>query len=137
MVHALNLVHGILEPGGWLVDIHDLPAPNLVEVQTPDKIHKVGWLLDKDGFENELAAFNALAHTVVEGLFTLEDERTFAYNIYLDGVDELQEWLAEWWTSAILPDRTLQRLEKLTSQADQPAKIVLKLQARTTRLRAA
>jgi len=136
MVHALQLTHGILQPNGLLINIHELPAPNLIEVHTPESVHKVGWLLDNEDFENERYAFSGLAQVVEDGLFTLEDERNFTYNIYIDTLKEMQEWLAEWWTSATLPDRTLQWLEELMRNGSQPARIVIKEQARMTKLKA-
>jgi hypothetical protein len=137
MVHALQQTHGLLQPNGLLVNVHDLPAPHVIEVHSSKTLHKVGWLMDEDDFENERSAFNALAQVVVDGYFILEDERNFGYNIYVDALDELQEWLAEWWSSAILPDKIIQRLAELTRDAGQSAKIVLALQARMSKLRAA
>ena len=104
-------------------------------MQTPEAAYKVGWLLNLEDMEDTRSALYALAQVVVDGYFILEDEQAFIYKIYADGVAELQEWLAECWSSAILPDRILQRLEELTRETGQSAKIVLPLQARITLLK--
>ena len=137
MVHALQQVHKLLHPNGLLINVNDLPTPNVIEVQSPETTYKVGWLQDREDFRDTLAAFNALAQVVADGFFMLEDERDLDYNIYVDDVPELQEWLAEWWSSAILPDRIIQRLEELIRDASPPARIVLRLRPRMTKLRAA
>ena len=137
MVHALQLARRILHNDGLLINVNDLPAPHIIEVHTPETVYKVGWLLDREDFVDTRSAFNALAQVVADRNFTLEDERNFDYNIYIDGLPELQEWLAEWWSSAIIPDRIVQRIEELTRDAPQPARIVLGLRVRMTKLRAA
>jgi hypothetical protein len=137
MVHALGQTHRLLQPDGLLVNVHDLPVPHLIEVHSSETAHKVGWLMDEDDFESERSSFNALAQVVADGYFILEDERNFGYNIYVDDLDELQEWLAEWWSSAILPDKIIRRLAELTRDPAQSATIVLALQARMLKLRAA
>ncbi len=137
MVHALQQTHRILHPNGLLINVHDLPTPHVIEVHSSETVNKVGWLMDREDFENERSAFNALAQVVADRYFILEDERDFGYNIYVDDLNELQEWLAEWWATAILPDRIIQRIEELIRYAGQSARIVLALQARMTKLRAA
>jgi hypothetical protein len=45
--------------------------------------------------------------------------------------------MAEWWSTAILPDNVIQRIEELYREASQPARIVLGLRVRMIKLRAA
>jgi len=136
MVHALKLTHSLVKPGGWLINVHDLPIPHLIEVHTPEAAYKVGWLLNKEDMEDTRSALYALAQVVADHFFILEDERNFIYNITADGLKELQDWLAESWSSAILPDRITQQIEELSRDTGQSAKIVLPLQARMTLLKA-
>lgn len=137
MVHALEQTHKVLQPNGLLINVHDLPTPHMIKVQLPETVHKVGWLMDREDFENERLSFNALAQVVADRDFILEDEQDFGYNIYVDGLNELKEWLAEWWASAILSESIIQRIEELTRDASRSTRIVLKVQARMTKLRAA
>ncbi len=137
MVHALQLTHRILHPNGLLINVQDLPTPHVIEVRSPETVNKVGWLLDREDFENTRSALNALAQVVADRYFILEDERDLGYKIYVDDLPELQEWLDEWWASAMLTDRIIQRLEELLRDPGQSARIVLALRARMTKLRVA
>ena len=137
MVHALQQTHRILHRNGVLINVFDLPTPHVIEVHSTDSVEKVGWLLDKDDFDSERSALNTLAQVVADRYFILENERDFIFNIYADDLNELQEWLAIWWESAILKDRILQRLEVLIRDVGQSARIVLVLRARMIKLRAA
>lgn len=137
MVHALLQAHSLLNPGGVLVSVHDLSTPHKIEVHATGAIYKVGWLLDKDEFASEHSSFNALAQVVTDGKFILEDERDFRYNIYVDGLPEFQEWLSTWWSSAVISDRIIHRIEDIVRVGTQPSRIVLALQARMTQLRTA
>lgn len=137
MVHALHLTRRLLQPNGSLITVHDLPTPHVIEVHSLGKFSKVGWLLDRDDFENSRSALNSIARVVSDGDFDLEDERDFDYKIYVNDLIELQEWLSGWWSSAILTDGIISRIEGLTRNAGQTARIVLALRARMTKLSAA
>ncbi len=136
MVHALKHVHRILRHDGMLVNVHDLPIPHLIEVHSVGPAFKVGWLMDRADFENERSAFNALAQVVADGYYILEDERDFIFNVHVDDLNKVQEGLAVRWESAVLTDRTIQRVEELFRKAGQLAKVVLLMPARMTKLRA-
>jgi hypothetical protein len=134
MVHALEQIRRLLRPGGLVINVHSLPMPVMVEVHLPDTTEKVGWLLDADDFENERLAFAALTQVVSDGDFNLEDERDFSYRIYADSLPDLQKWLADWWTSAYLPERTLQRIEDFLHETALISKVVIAERARMTKL---
>lgn len=137
MVHALQQVRSLLQPNGVLISVHDLPAPHAIAVHTPDRLTWVGWLVDRDDFDSTRASLNALAQVVSDGVYLLEDERDFGYNITAGSLPELQEWLADWWSSAILTRKITQRLAELTRDAGQPTRIVVAIRARMTKLRTA
>ncbi len=137
MVHALQLTHKLLRPGGLLINVHDLPVPHLIELTASDAVHKVGWISDREGYAEPIASLAAVTGVVADGLFVLEDERNFIYTIYADNLEELQTFLAEWWKSALLPERTIQQLESFALETTEPTRIAIRLQARMTKLRAA
>jgi hypothetical protein len=126
----------LLRPGGALINVHDLPVHHLIEVHSAGDSVKAGWLLDNEEYAPERSAFDALARVVTDGDFQLEDERDFDFNVHVDQLQEFRDWLEEGWESAVLPDRTLQRLEELLRQGGQRATIVLRVPARMTLLRA-
>jgi hypothetical protein len=136
MVHALQHAHNLLQPEGLLINVHDLPIPHVIEVHSAETVIKAGWLMDRADFEDERAALNALEHVVSEGHFLLQDEQDFGFNVYVDDVQEFQQGLAEEWESAVLSDKTIQRLEDIFVQAGEEAKVVLKVPTRMTRLKA-
>ena len=135
MVHALQLAHSLLQPDGLLINMHDLPILHGIEVHSAGTAIKAGWLLDSVDYEGERSAWNALARVVSEGCFLLEDEQDFNFNVHVDSVQELREWLAEGWETAVLPDKTIQRVEDILRQVGQEGEIVLKVPARMTKLR--
>jgi hypothetical protein len=135
MVHALKIAHSMLKPEGLLINVHNLPVPHIIEVRAAGTVIKAGWLTDNTDFESERSALDALAGVVSEGIFLLEDERDFSFNVHADDLHELQEWLAEWWETAVLPDKTIQRVEDILRQAGQTANVVLKVPTRMIRLR--
>ena len=136
MVHALQQTHSILHPHGLQVNLVDLPVPSLLELRSPGTLVRLGWLLDKDDCFEERASLNALAQVVNQGLFDLEDERDFERNIHIDSLAEFRTWLAEKWSTAILPEPLLQRLEMLLCQPGEAGKIVVAVRTRITKLRA-
>jgi len=135
MVHALQQTHRMLQPNGILVSAQFLPAPNVIEVYSAETTRIAGWLLDREDFMDERAAFNALAQVVADRDFMLEDEQAIDHNIYVDSLSEFQVWLGEWWESSILPETTLQRLEELMLAADPSAQIRVAIKARMTKLK--
>jgi hypothetical protein len=135
MVHALKHVHSMLQPEGQLINVHDIPVHHVIEVHSTGSVIKAGWLLDSMDFDNERFAFNALAQVVSENYFILVDERDFIVNIHADDMGELQEWLAERWETAVIPENTIQRVDDILRQVGQSAKIVLKEPTRMTKLR--
>jgi len=135
MVHALQLTRQLLTPGGILVNVHDLPALPRLELHLDGAVTRVGWLLDREDFMEEHSASSALAQVVAASQYCLEDERDFNRNIYVDTLMEFQTWLKEKWSTTVLPEGTLQHIEALLGEVDQPAKIVVALLSRMTRLR--
>lgn len=95
----------------------------------------VGWLLDKEDFKTDRSAIDNLITVVLDSFFALEDKQDFAYNIYVDGLTEFQEWLAESWQSALIPAKTFLTIEELIRKEGPSSKIVVKTTARMTKLR--
>ncbi len=135
MVHALVQTHSILRDGGVLLNIHDLPNPHVVEVHSAGKVMEAGPLTDSVDYIDERLAFEALARVVSDGLFLLEDERDFDFNIHAGNLSELQQLLAEDWETAILPDETVERVENILRQIAQECEFILRVPTRMTKLR--
>jgi hypothetical protein len=136
MVHALQQVHQLLRPQGWLVNLLDLPVPAVIEVHAAGAVTRVGWMLDRGDFLEERSTLNALAQVVGQGDYILEAEQDFVRNFHVDSLAEFNTWLVEKLTSALLPGETAQRLAALLRQAAQPSKIVVAARSRITKIRA-
>jgi hypothetical protein len=113
MDHAMPQTHRILPPNGLLINFHGLPVPNVIEVHLQKSVIKGDWLLDRDDIVNARTSRVALSQDVADGDFILEGEQDFGHSIYADDFTEFQEWLSEWWKSAILTDQTTIQLQKL------------------------
>jgi hypothetical protein len=135
MVHALVQIHGMLQPDGILISVHDLPYPHTVEVHSSGNVLEAGQLLDSADYEDERLAFEALARVVSDGLFLLEDEQEFYFNIHAGNIGDLQQLLTEEWETAILPDETVARVENILRRIDQEYEVVLRVPTRMTKLR--
>ena len=68
MVHALEIVHDLLKPGGVLVDIHPNGDPPPIEVNVGGDVMLAGYLDETDDFEEYFKADEALAEVTGTGL---------------------------------------------------------------------
>ena len=50
MVHALEKIHRLLKPGGWLIDIHPTSEPASIEVRVGERTLPAGWLRETDDY---------------------------------------------------------------------------------------
>jgi hypothetical protein len=135
MVHALEVIHNLLEPGGWLLDIHPSGDPPRIEVRLGDRNHLAGWMRESDDYIEYAQADQALAEVVECGLFTLEKSGTFPFNTYADSIDELRSYLAETWQDAIVDDQVARRVEDLLRSLEADKEVVLREVVKISHLR--
>ena len=72
---------------------------------------------------------------VAKGLFKLEIEQDFIYNIFSDDQNEFEEFLNDFWDTSSLTEKTSERISELIKDASSPVKIVLEVPVRMTKLR--
>ena len=135
MVHALKKTSALLQHNGILLEIHDVPRPPRIEVQTPDDEFFAGYLLSYVDFKDQRLAEEALAQVVEGGQFSILGEHLFNYPICADTFADLEDLLSESWDDSYLTDGTEKRIKDLLRMARDEAKIVLGLTARLTILR--
>jgi hypothetical protein len=92
MVHALEEIHRLLEPGGILIDIHPFVERPLAEV------HLGGEVLFSQPFpdysiEDYQQAENALGQVIQRGLFFVERKESFEFITYSSSSKELIDYL--------------------------------------------
>jgi len=112
MVHALETVHRLLVPGGFLVDIHPSTTPATVEVVAAGAARAVGVIREPDGGVEYRLADEALADVIRRGRFRVERHDIFQFARYADTLDELLENLADTWQDACLDAATTARVRQ-------------------------
>jgi hypothetical protein len=105
MVDALRRAHRMLQPRGWLVDLH--PNASRPKIEVGDRV--VGHIESDDGPQRHAAADESLRTIVREGLFTVDRRSQFTFFTYGDSIEDLNEYVAENWTNARIDDGTLTR----------------------------
>ena len=134
MVHALHKIHGMLKPGGMLIDMRPLPELPKVDVRIETQEHLVGWLRETGGREQYVQAEDAISKTVEDGLYLNSRTEQFTYHVYADAVSELVCYLEETWTDAITDDIMFQRASELMRSAVSDKEVGLHEVVRITRL---
>lgn len=113
MVHALEKIHGLLKPGGSLIDIRPSGDPPEVEVHVDGHIKHAGWYDETDEFVEYSQAQDAMDEAIERGLFVVEREGDFEYLTHASSVVELRDYLMGEYSDAIIDDETVRRGEEL------------------------
>jgi hypothetical protein len=135
MVHALEKVHGLLKPGGELIDIHPMFDPPAFEVRVGEKKFPVGWLRETDDYEEYELADEALAEVVKRGLFSIEHKGTFSFITHADTAAELKQYLIENWSDAIIDEIIFARAEEMFNSIERDKEMILRVSTNIMRLR--
>jgi hypothetical protein len=115
MVHALEIVQGLLKPSGYLVDIHPSGQPPRIELVRNGQRTLVGHLQESDDFIEYGQAQAALEQALRLGWFSLERGGEFQFVTWSPSIGELRSFLEENWSDAILDpviDRGVDKLMK-------------------------
>ncbi len=130
MVHALRKAASSLNPGGVILEIHDLVDPPRIEVHTNLSEIFAGQLLSDNNFENQRHADQAIGQMIEDGL--LQSERALVFENYLraDTYDSLADWLDEEWESAYIPESTRRKVIDLIAQSREESEVVLRMVSR-------
>jgi predicted SAM-dependent methyltransferase len=92
MVHALEEIHRLLNPGGLLVDIHPVPESASIRVYDHGEVLHEEPLVDT-GDEDILQAERALAEVAERGLFVVGVAHEFDFQTYASSVGVLWDYL--------------------------------------------
>jgi len=116
MVHALEIIHGLLAPDGILIDIHPSQQPAQLFVELAGKQIPAGTVQEIDDYIEYAQATQALQSAVGQGWYIEEQKAIFDYWILANNLVEFQQYLAENWKDAVLTLDTLQNIEALLAQ---------------------
>jgi hypothetical protein len=127
MVHALEQIHNLLNPGGYLIDIH--PNGELVEFILPleEGEQFIGYMQETDDYIEYYQANEAIKTVVDNGLFQVEKTGEFEFFTHADSFDELKTFLNENWSDAVITDEVIANARKL-EQAHGKRKVLLREQ---------
>ena len=132
MVHALHRAHGLLAPGGRLVDLH--PSIETARVEA-DGI-SIGTLDAGQADRRHAAADEALARALDAGLFAVESEGEFWFWTYGDSIEELRDHVHASWQNSRVGDRLVARAREAV-RADRGTVLRIAEHVRISRLRPA
>jgi hypothetical protein len=88
MVHALENIHHMLTPGGFLVDIHPFPEGHFIEAYQDGRLLFSERVRENDS-EYVLHAEQALADVIDREIYSIENSAAFYFKTYSSSVDEL------------------------------------------------
>lgn len=136
MVHALELLHELIEPGGRLVDIRPSGEPPVITVRSAsgDEI-RVGTLQESDDFIEYRQADEAVAQAIARGWYTVEGQAVFPFVLHASSIAELAIYLENEYSDAILPADTCQRAQVLEQGAKEAMEVLMTERIRIARLR--
>jgi hypothetical protein len=134
MVHALEILHGLLKPGGVLIDIHPNGEPPPIEAHVAGEVHLAGYLDETDDFEEYFKADEALAEVTARGLFVLEREGLFTFMTHASTITELADFLVAEWSDSVVHEETIARSKDLMGEPGDGKEIVLRESVRIARL---
>lgn len=127
MVHALELVHSLLLPGGVLVDIHPTGQPSAIEISVGGVRHHLGEMQEADDFIEYFQADDALLQVMQSGLFTRARRAEFIFLDHASTLEELRSYLLDNWSDSVWPDEVTRRAQEISppSQSSEiPATLV-------------
>lgn len=134
MVHALKLIHGLLAPGGHLIDMHPNGEPPPIMVRLGDEHHLVGWIRETVEYDPYELADAALATAVSQQLYHLSIQDTFAFITTCDSLADLQQYLAEEWSNGYIEDLVAMQIESMMRSPVPDQEIILKEIVKIARL---
>lgn len=123
MVHALEIIHRLLKPDGFLIDIHPVAEHSSVEIHQNGKIDLVGQLEVSQWCIDFHEADKALDEIIQRGIFTVEQKGTFDTLTYYDSASEmgtaLNESILKYVREGEPVDEEVSHVEVLAAQADE------------------
>jgi hypothetical protein len=130
MVHALRKAASSLNPGGVILEVHDLVDPPRIEVHTNQSGIFAGQLLSNNNFENQRHADQAVGQVIEDGVVQSDLAVVFENYIRADTFDSLADWLDEEWESAYIPQGTRRKVIDLIAQSGEESEVVLRMVSR-------
>ena len=128
MVDALRRSHGLLAPGGIVIDIHPTPEPAHLEIAAGSEFVCLADRLD-DGTasgprQRHMAADAAVLACMSDDMFTREAATEFVFRTHADTVEELLDYLHAKWKQLHFNAADLSRARYRLARGDGTAVVV-------------
>ncbi|HEX3272452.1 MAG TPA: hypothetical protein VHR15_17540 [Ktedonobacterales bacterium] len=133
-MNALERMWAALRPGGLLLDIRPAPERPWVQVWRGENVTMVGQIDDSYRFGTLKVADAAVQAVVAAGRVARERDVTFTYLYHLYSVDAWLEYMAEHWSSALIPADVIARAREALPPGVEGEVRILRI-IRATRLR--
>lgn len=122
MVHALEIIHRLLKPNGFLIDIHPVAEDSSIELHQNGKIDLVGHLRVHQWCVDFEQADEALTEIVQRGMFAVEEKGMFITLTHYDSVAEMgasfKESIGKYSRDDESAEEDVKQIETLTAQAE-------------------
>jgi hypothetical protein len=135
MVHALEQIHDLLKPEGYLIDVHPTGEPVKFIRPLDGYEHFVGDLQETDDYIEYQQADEALEIAVSKGLFQVNGTEEFKFHTYANSFETLKTFLKGNWSDAVIPDDVIAEAQKLDKEHGKHT-VFLREQTRMTVLKA-
>lgn len=117
MVHALRKIHTLLSAEGVLVNIQPVGEPRLIEIWDGADRIPAGRVQHRQNFSNHKAAQRAVQDVLSQNLYRLAWAFTFPFEYHAPTYAQLERWLREEVSNAVIPEATAARARELWQQA--------------------
>ncbi len=116
MVHALEQIHDLLEPDGYLIDIRPNGEKSEFICQLEEGDRFIGYYEETDDYIEYRQAAEAAQAVVATGLFKVIETGSFEFFDHADSFDELYAFVTESWSDALVPEQVIIHARKLEAQ---------------------
>ena len=103
MVHALELIHNLLDKTGTLIDIRPRGLPPEVMLQQGSSSTLIGHYQETDDFIEYRQAAWAMEQAIDQDLFRLRTSGTFEFINHAESFAELKAFMQQEWSDSLLP----------------------------------
>lgn len=123
MVHALEQIHRLLKPSGFLIDIHPVAEHSSIEIHRNEKPNLVGKLEVRQWCVDFEQADNALIEIIQRGMYNVEQKSMFDTLTYYDSAKEmgtsLKESILKYARDAKSAEEDVPHVEALAARAEE------------------
>jgi len=116
MVHALEQIHNLLEPDGYLIDIRPNGEKSEFIYRLEEGDQFIGFYEETDDYIEYRQAAEAIQAVVAEGLFKIIKTDEFEFFDHADTFDEVYAFVTESWSDALVTQETIARARELETQ---------------------